>query len=489
MTGDTGTPESLAGKTVRAAAWSYTSFALGKGIVVVTLVVLARLLAPEEFGVVGFATLVVAYLSILQDLGLSYALIQRRENIAEASNTVFTLNLVIGAVLALATFAAAPLVAAFFREPLVESFVKVLALTFLIEPLGSVHIARLQRELKFGLKLVPDIGRAMTKGIVGISLAFAGFGPWSLIFGQLAGVIAAVVLAWLVYPWRPRLRVEAKIARSLLTFSLPLILVSLQHAVETNIDYTIIGRVLGDRALGIYTLAYRIPELTILSIGTVLSSVVFPAFSAVQADPAKLKNGFLATLRYVPLVTVLLALALLFAADPLVRVLLGRQWLEAVPILKLLAVYAVVDSIGFNVGDVYKAIGRPSILWKWGFVYLAVLIPCLLVGARYGLVGIAVGHIVAATQFTLTRLYIATRVIDVSYIEMLRELRPAFVAALGFTTLAWPMAVISLDWHPALRLIVMCCGGGCGGVAALWFMDRETVRRALTMARTVSSNR
>ena len=194
----------LGREAARAVAWNYLSFASGKVLVLITMAVLARLLTPAEFGIVGFATLALGYLGVFKDLGLGSAIIQRRDDLAESTQTVFTLNLILGAVLTGATMLAAPLVAAFFDEPLVVPILRVLAMTFVLEALGSIHIVLLKRNLDFRRKLIPDLGRAIVKGIVSIVAAALGYGVWALVWGQLASVLVAAVLSWMDVDWRPR---------------------------------------------------------------------------------------------------------------------------------------------------------------------------------------------------------------------------------------------------------------------------------------------
>jgi PST family polysaccharide transporter len=157
--------QQIAQKSVHGIAWNYVSFGLGKILVLVTTAILARLLTPEEFGIVAFATITIEYLSILKDLGLGAALIHRRENVAEAANTVFTLNLLLGIFLTVTAFIIAPFVAVFFREPLITPILRWVGLTFVLNALGSIHIVRLQRELNFQQKLIPDLGRSVFKGV------------------------------------------------------------------------------------------------------------------------------------------------------------------------------------------------------------------------------------------------------------------------------------------------------------------------------------
>ena len=231
---DRGSP--LGARAASAVLWNYASFASGKILLLVTLAVLARLLTPADFGIVGFATLAVAYLGVLKDLGLGGALIQRRDDTEKAAQTVYTLNLIFGAILTALTILLAPVVAAFFHEPLVTPILRVLAASFMIEALGSVQLVLLARNLDFRRKLFPDVGRSLVKGAVSIGAAALGGGVWALVWGQLAGVIASVIIVRLVVDWRPRLEVHRPLIRPLLGFGLPLALTNVQHAVWANLD-------------------------------------------------------------------------------------------------------------------------------------------------------------------------------------------------------------------------------------------------------------
>jgi len=441
----------------RAVMWNYASFASGKVLVLVTLAVLARLLTPAEFGIIGFATLALAYLAVLKDLGLGGALIQRRDDTEEAAQTVYTLNLILGVVLTAATILAAPLVATFFDEPMVTPILRVLSVSFLIEALGSVHLVLLARRLDFRRKLVPDIGRSLVKGAVAITAASLGLGVWSLVWGQLAGVTTSSILVRFVVPWRPRLVIHRRLVRPLLGFGMPLVVVNIQHAIWANLDYVVIGRMLGDAALGIYTLAYRLPELLIQSIWRVVAGAAFPFFSSIQEDPDLLRQGFLKTIRYSQLLVVPLALGLLITAEPAVDTLFGDQWSEAIPVLRILAFFTLVASVGYNAGDVYKAIGKSGILPKLGIIDLVVLAPALIIAAPHGIVAVAWTHAAVALGDTIVRLLVARHFIAVTFRGIARQLLPAYRAGAAMAAVAVPVlwAMSGFGNVPALAVTVL----------------------------------
>lgn len=469
--------QTIARKSVRGVIWNYASFGLGKGMVFITTAILARFLTPDDFGTVAFATIAVTYLSILKDLGLGPALIQRRQHIEEAASTVFTLNLLLGTVLTLIGLAAAPLVAAFFHEPLITPILRWLSLTFVLNALGAIHLVRLQRELEFRLKLIPDLGRAVVKGGVSIGLALAGYGVWALVIGQLAGVVAGVILSWIVFPWWPRLAIDMKLARRLLNYGLSLVGVDALTVATDNLDYLIIGYAFGNTALGIYTLAFRLPELLVLNPLWVMAAAIFPAYATVQDQPEVLRRGFLVTMRFVTILTVPLALGLVLAADPLVRIAFGEQWLDAIPIVSILALFVLVRAISFNAGDVYKAVGRPDVLVKLEVLNMVVLVPALWLGSYYGLIGVAGGHLLASLVRTGADLIVASRFVKIGLKEILLQLKPSILGGLALVLLALPGLYLTTTAMPMVRLIVITLSGTAGYLTILWLLERESLLR------------
>ena len=472
-------PESqqLARKSVYGVLWNYASFGSGKVMVFLTTAALARLLTPNDFGIVAFATLAVNYLSILKDLGLGVALIQRRENVEEAANTVFTLNLLLGAVLTLSGIAIAPLVATFFREPLIVPVLRWLSLTFILNALGSVHIVRLQREMEFRRKLIPDLGHSIFKGIACMGLAWLGAGVWSLVVGQLVGVIAGVILAWAAFPWRPRLVVNTRLAAGLLGYGMSVVGVNGLAIATDNLDYLIIGRIFGNTDLGIYTLAFRLPELLVLNPLWVMAAAIFPAYATIQDQPEILRRGFLATVRFVEILCVPLAVGLALVADPLVRVAFGEQWLAAIPIVRILALFVLVRSIGFNAGDVYKAIGRPDILVKLEVFNMMILVPALWFGASFGLVGVACGHLLASLVRMTADAVIAARFIRLGLKDILLQLRPSFLGGVALALGVLPGLYLTADALPVVRLAVAIPIGAASYLGVLWFLEQASLLR------------
>ena len=465
-------------KVASNAAWNYLSFGLGKALNLVTISILAHLLTPELFGVVALATLAIDYISILNDFGLGAALVQRRDNIDEASNVAFTFNLLISIFLTAMIVLISPYVAVFFDEPALTPILAWLGLGFSINALGSVHKARLQRELRFGRKLIPELGNTLTKGGLSIGLAIMGYGAWSLVYGQLAGMSISVLLLWIVVPWKPRLLLRSPISGQLFKYGFSVMMDRAFTVFADSFDYLLIGRFFNTAALGIYALAYRLPDLLILNTLSVLAAVFFPAFSSIQNQRDVLRKSFLSTTRYVQLLVTPLCLGIFVAADPIIRLLFGEQWLQSIPIMQVLSLYTLALSVGFHVGDIYKAIGRPDILLKIAIPIFVVRLTALMIGSQYGLIGIAAGHLIAALIEVIVRAIVTIRVIKVRLSEILAQLT-AFIGGFVLLIFAFPVLYLTQDLAPWLRLMLVVIAGAVGYLGTIWFTDRVTILKGI----------
>lgn len=453
--------------------WNYVTYGLGRFLTLITTAILAHLLTPDNFGLVAYATVAITYLTIVKDLGLGAALVQRRDDIETAANTVFTLNLMVGISITIITILAAPLVALYFKEPLVTPMLRWLGFSIFLNSLGSVHMSRLQRELNFQWKMVPTIGNAATKGIVSIILALSGFGAWSLVFGQLAGSVISLILVWKVVPWRPRLMIDRIIAGALFRYGSLIMGENALSVAQDDFDYLIVGRLFSKVAMGIYTLAYQIPEMLVLSLLWVISDVIFPAFSSIQDQANNLKRSILITIRYMGVIITPICLGLIVTADPMVRVVFSEKWLDVVPILRILSLYALVYSIGFNIGDVYKAIGRPEISIQITMPTMIFRIIALWSGAQLGgLVGIACGHLLAAIVEVTVRLFVATRILDITFKEILTQLT-GLIGGFVLLIFTLPALYLTVDLFPLVRLLLLIILGAIGYLGTMWFLERS----------------
>ncbi|MBL8100207.1 MAG: lipopolysaccharide biosynthesis protein [Anaerolineales bacterium] len=472
--------KNLVQKAGRGILWNFLTFALGKVSVLVTTAILARLLTKNDFGLVSVAVIAVNYLSVVKDLGLGVALIQRREDITRSSNTVFTINLILGIFLTGLSFVIAPWFSTIFNEPEVTPVLRWLGLSFVINALGSVHSAWLMREMDYRRKFIPDMGNSLIKTIASIALAFSGAGVWALVLGQLIGSIASVVLYWIITPWKPQLVIHTDIVRGLLNFGSAVTIGDILSVIIDNLDYIIVGRLFGVEQLSNYQLAFRLPEVLLIGNLWVMAGVTYPAFSSIQNNMDDIRRAFLMSIRLIQLLTLPIALGLFLAADPIVRVVFGPKWLEVIPILRVLSIYALIYSFSYHVGDIYKATGRPHLLVWLAIAHLIVLAPAMLIGAYYfGPIGVAYGHVIAIIFKRVLGLVIAMRFVKVTPVEILTQYRPSLSGSLLMVPCVLLVTFFVKDLDPFLQLPLIVVVGALAYLVVLWKMERENLTRLL----------
>ncbi len=374
--------QNLKSKTIRAVLWSYASKYSSNLFLFISTLVLARLLVKEDFGIAGYALIVISFLEVLRGLGINSAIIFFPED-AERTNTGFWLTIGIGLLLFGLTWLGAPLVGQFFHDPRAIPVVRAMGLVFPINAFGAVHDALLRKKLAFNLSFIPNLTRGITKGFVSILLALHGFGVWSLVWGQLIAALTSVVAYWVVLPWRPALRFNPKYMHSLLSYGTKISIVNTLAVLLNNVDYLLIGRYFNAATLGIYTLAFRIPEMTIKQLYVMVSNVIFPAFAEVQHDLKLLRRGYFKTLSYVTIITVPMGLGLALVARPFVLVFLTDKWAEAIPVIPPIALYTVLRSVEFSAGALYKATGLTELFGEDKDLSDDYYLTCIMVGGSF----------------------------------------------------------------------------------------------------------
>lgn len=474
--------EGLGRRTAGAAAWNVGAYLSGRLILLVSTIATARLLEPEDFGLLGLALAITTFLDAFNDFGLptAYVYFARRGDTddEQIANTTFVLSMGIGILLTVATVAGSPIAAWFYDESRVTPILATLALGFVILSIGSVHDARLRLRLDFRKRFYAELGKNAAKGFGAVALAAAGLGVWSLVLGHLLGTIAFSATVLLVERWRPRLVVDRALAKRMLRYGSQMASVGLLSLAATNVDYVIIGRRLGAEPLGFYTVAFRLPLLAIRGTSAFVSQVVFSAFVKLADDAEALRSALVKSLRLMAYGTVPAALGLATVAPLAVTTLFGETWEPAGPLARVLSVYSLLWVIVYNAGDVYKAIGRPGLLTVTGAVALVVAVPLLWVAAGRGIEEVAYAQIAVAVCLLIAQLFLLNRVLEVSPLQVLSALAPPLFA--GGVMVA---AVATVQWWlegqaSIPRLTASVAAGAvvyCGVVLAI---DRQAVSTA-----------
>ena len=472
--GDPGAAQaSLGARTLRGTAWAYGSYIGGQLVVLVSTAILARLLTPEDFGLIALALVFIVLLDTISDLGLSPALvISTEKELRERADTVFGSTIVLGLALGALTAALAPLAAAFFDQSELAPLLAVLGLTFVLRAVGATHYALAQKRLDFRARTAAEVTGVCARGAVGIALALAGFGAWSLVLGYLAGTAALTATLWLLVPWRPSGPPRRAQLRGMLRFGSTLTAVDVLAAVISQIDYVFVGRVLGASALGLYSLGFRLPEMLVISLAVVAGRVLFPAFAAVDRDD--LAGAFLVSVRYSAIVSLPLAFGLAVLAEPLVVTLFGEGWEGSVDCMRVLSLYALAVAIGIPAGIAYKATGQAGVLLKLAVPRTALVIGSIALFVDDGIVAVAGCQAAVAGLFAVIGLTIASRMLAVRPGELASALLPptAAAAAMGLVAFAVSSA-LDAPWAALVAGVAAAIPTYFGG---LWVLAPDVIR-------------
>ena len=480
-------PSALARSTARGAAWSGISSGSTSLLRLGVLTILARLLAPTDLGLLAAAAFFVDLSIIIHELGLGAAIVQRQEIDDELLSTAFWSNLGMGLFLSLLLTAASPLVAWFYRDPRVQPVLMALSIGFVIMPLGLVHKVQMQKRLDFRRVAIAEVGGVLAMGSVSIVMAWQGRGVWSLVWGSIAQKAAEVVLLWLQQPWRPAFRWSRAAFRHLFAFGANIVGERIANYLNTNLDNLLVGRLLGGEALGYYSFAFQLMSVPLTRISIQVSRVTFPAFSLVQEDQERLRRGYLATIRFVSLLTFPLIVGLFWTAPELLGLIGGgSKWYPAILPLRIMCLAGMIKPVVSTVGSVLKAKGRPDIGFRFNVVTLAVTLVALLIGARFGIAGVAWAVTALSVILGPTIQTITNRLIGLSWPRYLRALYPALVGVVVMSVALALLRVLNahaLGWtQTGLLAVSVLCGGGSYLVA---MQLTGALREALALVRDI----
>ena len=384
--------EDLKGRSVRGGA--ITIFAQGCKFVLQTgsMIVLARLLTPADFGLIAMVTALTALAMVIKDMGLSMATIQK-ENISHAQvSTLFWVNVAVGILLAAVVVALAPVVAWFYGEPRLTPVTMALAGTFIFGGLTVQHQALLRRHMKFFRLGVVEVSAMATSVAAAIIAGLYGVGYWSLVIMHITLAFVMAVAMWIVFPWLPGLPRRAEGIKSMLKFGGNITASNLMNYFARNADKIFIGKFIGSMSLGFYSKAYNLLMLPIQQINGPISSVAIPALSRLQNEPERYRNYYKRAINLTSFITMPMVFIMAALSDEIIRIILGEQWVAAAIIFKVLAFSAVVQPILNTAGWIYVSLGQTDRKLRWGLISCPIIVLSFLVGIPWGVLGVAVSY-------------------------------------------------------------------------------------------------
>ena len=425
---------SLREKTIRAFAWAGSAKAVTQAVSWAISILLARLLVPSDFGLVAMAWTFVGLLEQINQLGIGAAIIQRADMEEEDLQTLFWIALTAGISLYVVAYMGAGPLAAFFGNNRLVEVIRLLALTMVLSALSTVPFNLLTKDLAFGKRSKAEVLSVLAGGTVSIALALQGYGVMSLVMGTLCQQVVLTATVWVMAGWRPRWCFGPDRVGSAFRFGLSVMATRMIWYLHSSADTVIVGKWLGDRLLGFYSMSGQLSTLPVQKISTIVNQVAFPVFSQLQHDLPKLRTYFLTITRFVALITFPLMIALVVIAEPLVRLILTEKWLPVVDIFQILCVIGVIKSVDTIIPNMLMARGRADVLLTYNVAILLVLPAAFFLGASYGLLGVAYAWVVAYPMLLLYLYRIGLAELGLSVTDYLKNLAPAILAAVAMGT-------------------------------------------------------
>lgn len=427
-----------------------------------SLAILSRLLTPQDFGLVALSMVVTNFAMLIRDLGTAAAIIQRPNLDARTIDTAFWSNCLVGLLLGLGIYLAAPRLASAFAAEALEPLLRVAALAFPVLGSTIVHQALLERSSRFALVARIEITAVLAGFTVAIVSAWLGAGAFALILQMLTVAAVSALQFWLTADWRPRLRWALAEVRGLWRFSGRLFGFNLLNYFARNADAMIVGRMLGAASLGPYSLAYRIMLFPLHNLTFVAQRALFPVMSRRQEELPRVADMYLRTLSVIAFFTAPLMAGLFVLREPFVRVVLGEQWLLVAQIIAWLAPVGFLQSIVSTAGSVFMALGRTDVLFRLGVVGTALQVTAFTLGVRWGVQGVAACYLAANLVMAIPSLLLAMRLLREPWWRLLLAIHRPVALALamaGAVELARHVCV-DLSMPQVLQLGVLSAAGG-----------------------------
>ena len=450
---------SLKAKTVTGLMWSFIDNFSKLGLTFIIGIILARLLLPREFGLIGMITIFIALSQSLVDSGFTQALIRKQDCSQADFSTVFYFNLLVGICLYAVLFFSAGAISRFFDEPQLHILVQVVGLGIIVNALSIVQRARLIKNINFKLQAKITVIASLCAGIISVIMAFSGYGVWSLVVLSLAGAFFTTLLLWLWNNWKPSFVFSKSSFKEMFSFGYKLMISGLIDTAYRNIYLFIIGKYFSATDLGYYTRADQFKNLPSQNISEVIQRVSYPVLSEMQDDVPRLKMAYQKVLRSTMLLTLVLMIMMIATAKPLILTLIGEKWLPSVVYLQLLSVVGIfypLQAINLNM---LKVFGRSDLFLRLEIIKKILAIPVIIIGVTLGIKMMIVCMIFHSIISYFLNSYYSGKNIGYSSFQQLKDITPSFILAVLIGGLIFSIALL-LDLPNYVVLIIQLITGG-----------------------------
>lgn len=413
--------KNLSQRTVRSGFWVFSLRIVKQIFGLVKLLILARILAPSDFGLMGIALLAMATLETFSQTGFQTALIQNKKDIKSYLDAAWTVLILRGFILFAILYLIAPYAATFFNASEAKPIIQVIGFAILLQAFTNIGVIYFQKELEFNKEFIYQFAGTLADFIVAVSAALILRNVWALVFGLLAGNGARLIASYLIHPYRPHLSSHLGKARELFSFGKWILANSIVLFITTQGDDIIVGKIFAAGSLGLYQIAYRLSNMPTTEITHVVSQVTFPAYSKLQDKLNQLKRAFLKTLELVTTFSFPIGAGIFILSPEFIELFLGSKWMPALPLIRVFCILGILRSIVANLGSLYRATNNPNIEFKVTLISTLskfMLIFAFLKWVKWDVLMIAMAIACNAVLGTVLHAYYASKMITVNYLEL-----------------------------------------------------------------------
>lgn len=438
---------SLEKTTISSVIWSAVDRLGSQGIQFAISIVLARILLPEQFGLIAMLTIFFAIAQSIMDSGFGSALIQKKDASYLDECSIFYFNIILGFTSAFGIYFIAPYIAEFYDQPILEPLTKFLSLNLIINSFSLVQFTLLSKRLDFKSNAKISLITTLISGCIGIFLALTGWGVWALAIQQVVSNICRTALLWLVSSWRPAMIFSLTSLQQMFGFGSKMLLAGLLDTIFTNLYLIVIGKLFAPASLGYYTRAQSLRDMISMNFTQIISRVMFPVFSSIQGDPKRMKRGVRKSIIISTYIIFPAMIGLASISEPLVLILFTEKWLPSVPYLQLLCLAGMLLPLqAFNL-SVIKSNGRSDLYLLLEVLKKILIVVNIAITWRWGVIAIIYGQIVLSVLSYILNSYFTRYLINYPIEEQLKDILPALILAsiMGSIVYYIPVAILSTN--------------------------------------------
>lgn len=422
--------ENLKKDTTKGVFWSLIERFGTQGVQFLVMLVMARLLSPNDYGVVGLLVVFVSIAQAFVDGGFSQALIRKKDRTEIDNSTVFYFNIVVSVVIYLIFYLFAPYVSVFYNMPTLTPFMRVICLSIIINAFGVVQRALFNANIDFKAQAKASLIAIVISGAIGISLALRGFGPWALVWQQLSNLIVNTLFLWIYSEWRPLLAYSWKSFKELFSFGSKLLATSLLNAIYNNIQTIVIGKLYSAKSLGLYSRAAHFADLPSQQFTSVFMRVTFPVLCKVQDDMERLTSVYRRMLRVSAYIVFPLLIGMAAVAHPMIEVFIGKQWIECAYMLQIICFAEMWYPIHAINLDILQVSGRSDLFLKIEIYKKIVSLSLLALSAPFGIIAMCYSNLLSSLICLYINTYYSSKILGISLLSQLKDLFPTITLAI-----------------------------------------------------------